>query len=95
MVYLYAFMPFTLAVLTAVFLFSRVPLNLYYIRKILWTISLVSFMVTLVEVIVHVVFGDNNPVIAEEMLYAIYINAPTVILVAGISVLVQFVNFTD
>ena len=90
MVYLYATLPFTAAILATAILFHKKELNLIIIRKILWTITFVSTAFILVELILYITAQNpyNKPV-----LWALYINAPVLFVSIGASLMGQFMDF--
>jgi len=92
MMYLFTFLPFSVACLAAVLIFRKAILNLVYIRKILWTVSAVSTILILIEGALYM--SQANPD-AKEMLYAIYINLPVVLLILGLSLVIQFMDFVN
>jgi len=92
MMYLFTFVPFTTAILVAVVLFRKKDLVLQNIRKILWTVTSISIILTLCEAIYYYLPANQA---GKEILYAIYINAPTIFLALGVSLMIQFVNFVN
>jgi hypothetical protein len=92
MMYLFTFLPFTIAISSAVILFRKKELKLVVIRKILWTITCLSASITLIEAGYYMSLDTQS---SKEILYAIYINAPTICLVLGLSIMIQFVDFVN
>ena len=92
MMYLFTFVPFTTAIFVAVLLFRKKDLVLPNIRKILWTITAVSMILTLFEAVYYFSIDRH---LGKEILYAIYINAPTIFLVLGLSLMIQFMDFVN
>lgn len=92
MMYLFTFIPFSTAILVAVMLFRKKDLVLNNIRKIFWTITSISLLLTSCEAIYYFSIGSEA---SKEILYAIYINAPTIFLVFGLSLMIQFVDFVN
>ena len=90
--YLFTFLPFTIAISGAVILFRKKELKLLTIRKILWTITSVSAVITIAEAGYYLSLDSQAN---KEILYAIYINGPTIFLVLGLSLMIQFVDFVN